>query len=263
MTVQGKEAPVPDAVLDAQSAATNKASYQIYFTSGLYDRRYPSPNRTMWNRIETHLTARTAVLDFGCGSGRYLLRLRGRVARAIGFDVSDAALATLRARAADWTELTVIGPAPGDLDVHLAEAGKVDLVLCLFGVLGHITDPTARRDALVRMRQALEPGSGRLLISVPNRARRFQAEQGANGLVQYKRQTETGALVVLNYQLFDPEMLASELAEAGFDLCRIGCESILPESWLLHNAALRWIDGLLTPLCPARWGYGIFAEASC
>ncbi|WP_300038590.1 bifunctional 2-polyprenyl-6-hydroxyphenol methylase/3-demethylubiquinol 3-O-methyltransferase UbiG [uncultured Roseobacter sp.] len=248
--------------------ATTRASYQLYFTSGFYDRRYPAPNRTMWGRIAGFLGPGASVLDFGCGSGRYLLRLQGRVGRAAGFDVSPAALETVRARAAElgWEDLAVLGPEAADLDRYIREQGPVDLVLCLFGVLGHITDTDARADALERMRRALRPGSGRMLISVPNRARRFRREQATSardGLVRYKRRTEDGQEVVLNYQLFDPLMLTRELVAAGFSLENICCESVLPESWLLHHAAARWIDGLLTPLCPARWGYGICAEVSC
>lgn len=256
----------PDRLRPVESDASTLAAYQMYFTSGLYDRRYPSPNQTMWRRIEAFLTPDSAVLDFGCGSGRYLLRLRGRVARAVGFDISPAALAALRTRCTDWPEVSVLGPQAEALDADIAVHGTVDLVLCLFGVLGHITDPGARAAALDRMREALTPGAGRLLISVPNRARRFRAEQAKSekeGLVCYERKTDSGTVIMLNYQLFDPETLVSELAAAGFSLDRIGCESILPESWLLHHPVLRWIDGLITPLCPADWGYGIYAEATC
>ncbi|SFG03140.1 class I SAM-dependent methyltransferase [Roseobacter denitrificans] len=267
--MQGHKPP-PSATPPITTAdATTQASYHLYFSSGLYDLRYPSPNRIMWQRIEQFLHAGAAVLDFGCGSGRYLMRLQGRVARAAGFDVSPTALETIRERAArsEWHDLHVLGPDEADIADHTKAYGQVDLVLCLFGVLGHITDETARAQALLRMREALKPDSGRVLISVPNRARRFRAEQARNrdtsGLVRYSRRTEDGQNVVLNYQLFDPEKLVQELAAAGFNLRRIGCESVLPESWLLRNGLARRLDALLTPLCPPRWGYGIYAEASC
>lgn len=268
MSVQETDRPGTQSKPVPPNDATNQAAYQVYFTSGFYDRRYPSPNRSMWKRITTLMHPGAAVLDFGCGSGRYLLGLYGLAGRAIGFDVSDAALATVRqkARAQGWHDVQVIGPDAAALDRAIEADGPVDLVLCLFGVLGHITDVTARADALMRIRRALKPASGRLLISVPNRARRFRAEQASavsQGLVRYTRRTEDGRDVVLNYQLFDPDMLVAELADAGFRVHAIGCESVLPESWLLHNGAARWLDGILTPMCPARWGYGICAEVSC
>lgn len=257
---------MPEPQNTAQVTASEDA-YAVYFDSGFYDRRYPAPNRTMWRRIEAMLSPKGAVLDFGCGTGRYLMCLRGKARRVIGYDISSAALASIRQKAVQsgWDDLVVLGPEPEAVDAHVAEHGQVDLVICLFGVLGHITDGGVRADALLRMRRALVPGRGRLLVSVPNRTRRFRAEQRAaqGSLVSYQRSTEDGRPVALSYQLFDPGMLVAELAAAGFSLRRIGCESVLPESWLLHHAALRVIDGWLTPLCPVRWGYGIFAEASC
>lgn len=245
-------------------------SYQVYFRSGLYDRRYPTPNRTMLRRILARVSPQTAVLDFGCGTGRYLLRLQGRVARAAGYDVSPEAIGLVRARAdaQGWTDLAVLGPQASDLSAYIARAGRVDLVLCLFGVLGHIADPEARAGALAQMRETLVPGAGRLMVSVPNKARRFRAEQrhgglaGQRDLVQYTRHAN-GADVVLNYQLYDVERLRSELGAAGFTVLRMGCESVLSETLLTRWTLARWIDQCLVPICPTRWGYGIYAEASC
>jgi SAM-dependent methyltransferase len=262
LTVQQREIPPPEVAQPAPEDA-----YRLYFASGFYDRRYPMPNLAMWRRIESLLTPAMAVLDFGCGSGRYLMHLRGRAHRVIGYDVSPTALQTIHRKAAEtgWHDLMVLGPGPEDLDAHIDAAGPVDLVLCLFGVVGHITDAPTRAEALQRMRRALKPGSGRLLISVPNRRRRFRAEQriASGALVRYQRRTEDGGIVELGYQLFDPESLTRELADAGFRVRRIGCESILPESWLLHHALLRQLDGLLARVFPARWAYGIYAEATC
>lgn len=244
------------------------ASYHAYFSSGHYDRRYPSPNKTTWRRICELVTPATHLVDFGCGSGRYLLRLQGRVARAAGFDISPAAIELLKERALrnGWDDLNILGPAPDALERYTDSCGQADVVLCLFGVLGHIEDANARHQALCQMHRALKPEAGRLLISVPNMARRFYAEQrragpDAQGAIKYERRMD-GAHVVLPYQLFDPGRLCCELAAAGFELRRLSAESVLPESWLLTNGLARWIDSLLTPLCPARWGYGIIAEAA-
>jgi len=244
------------------------SSYQLYFDSGCYDLRYPGPNRATWARILAHLPAGGHVIDYGCGSGRYLLRLQGRAGRAAVYDISSAALDLLRARAgaAGWHDLAILGPDPGDLDRHMAEHGPADLVLCLFGVLGHIETAAARQEALGRMRRALKPGTGRLLLSVPNRRRRFPREQtlagaAAGGLVRYTRSLGAHS-VTLPYQLYDPARLGAELSAAGFTLRGMHPESVLPESWLLNHAALRRLDGLLTPLCPAGLGYGILAVAS-
>ncbi|MGC9419214.1 MAG: class I SAM-dependent methyltransferase, partial [Rhodovulum sp.] len=244
------------------------ASYQQYFDSGCYDLRYPGPNQATWARVLADLPAGGHVIDYGCGSGRYLLRLHGRAGRAAGYDISPGALDLLRARAgaAGWHDLAILGPDPGDLDRHLAEFGPADLVLCLFGVLGHIETAAARQQALARMRGALKPGTGRLLLSVPNRRRRFGREQSragtaAGGLVRYTRRLGAHS-VTLPYQLYDPARLKQELAAAGFGHVTLHPESVLPESWLLNHAGLCRLDGMLTPLCPAGLGYGILAVAA-
>ena len=220
----------------------------------------------MWRRIKKHLKPAASVLDYGCGSGRYLFALRENVTHAIGFDVSPAALALVRERAAAIAceTVTAVGPATADLDSHLMSYGQVDLVLCLFGVLAHITDPTERAAALRRMHGALKPDTGHLLISVPNIARRFRNEQKkgvVDGLVSYSRHVDD-VPIHLNYQLFDPSRFLSELRTAGFKVHSLKAEGVLPESWLLHSFTARCLDRLLTPMCPTAWGYGLVAEAS-
>jgi SAM-dependent methyltransferase len=244
-----------------------RAAYQAYFLSGHYDRRYPRPNLTTWRRILARVTPDTHLLDFGCGSGRYLLPLRKHVARAVGFDICPAALALLRTRSevAGPPEVKIIGPEATDVPDYVAHDGPFDLVICLFGVLGHIADAGERHAALEQMRTSLVPGTGRLLISVPNKARRFFAEQRAAGpaaddLIYYERHLGDTHLD-LPYQLYDPARLQRELVAAGYSVSSLKAESVLPESWLLNNWIARWLDRCLTPLCPARWGYGLIAEA--
>lgn len=239
-------------------------SYALYYQSGSYDRRYPAPNPRVLAHARRLAGPRTHLIDFGCGSGRYLLALKDGVRLAAGFDPSAAGLDLLRARAAaqGGAPVQVLGPDPGDLARHVARHGPADLMLCLFGVLGHILPRAARLQTLARMRAALAPG-GRLLLSVPNRRRRFAREQrhaGAEGAIHYRRQI-AGAELCLPYQLFDPESLTAELAAAGFAVARLRAESVLPEAWLLAGRAPRLLDAALTPPCPARWGYGLLAEA--
>ncbi|WP_298922118.1 class I SAM-dependent methyltransferase [uncultured Roseobacter sp.] len=242
-------------------------SYLLYFRSGHYDRRYPNPNISTWRRMLELLPEQGHVVDFGCGNGRYLLRLKDHVGQAAGFDINPVALEMLSARAKElaWPELSVLGPDPADLGTYTETHGQADLVLCLFGVLAHIEARSDRIIALRQMRRLLKPNEGRLLISVPNKARRFLAEQrvaGANaaGLIRYTRDMN-GTKVTLPYQLFDPARLTAELAEAGFQIAKIRAESVLPESLLTTYAPLRWLDSLLTRMCPASLGYGLIAVA--
>ena len=89
----------PDLSEEGSSPAANAVPYESYFASGHYDRRYPRPNPNVLRLILRGLPPAAHVIDYGCGSGRYLFALRGRVAVAAGYDICTAALARLREKA--------------------------------------------------------------------------------------------------------------------------------------------------------------------
>lgn len=245
-----------------------EGSYRLYFRSGHYDKRYPGPNVTTWDKVLDLLPQGGHVIDYGCGNGRYLLRLRERAGHAAGYDINPAALEILTQRAVEmgWKDLKILGPDPEALAAHVRACGQADLILCLFGVLAHIEAREERLMVLRQMRRMLRRGTGHLLISVPNRRRRFRREQRkagpkAKGLIRYTRVID-GTEVSLPYQLYDPAQLQAELAEAGFWIKSIEAESVLPENWLTSNATLRRIDTVLTRMCPAALGYGLIAVAT-
>jgi tRNA (uracil-5-)-methyltransferase TRM9 len=243
----------------------NAEPYERYFASGHYDRRYPRPNPTVLRLIRRELPPGGHVVDFGCGSGRYLLALGREAGVAAGYDICRAALARFRAapQARGKGRLHVLGPDPADLDRHVAAQGGADLVLCLFGVLSHIEGVDARRRALRRMAALMNPG-GRLILSVPNRRRRFRAEQRAQapgpGEIRYRRRFRDLS-VALSYRLFDVESLNGELAAAGLVVIETRAESLFPEALVANSPVLRALDGWLAPLVPAALGYGILALA--
>lgn len=242
--------------------------YEVYYRSGSYDRRYPRPNPAVLARALDALGPRSHLIDFGCGTGRYLMALAPHVARAAGFDISPTALALLRQRLTEPPpmDVAVLGPEPLALDSHVARHGPADLVLCLFGVLAHIQPAAARAETLAMLAGLIAPDTGRLLISVPNRRRRFLREQraagqGARGGITYTRRTEDGP-VDLPYQLYDPQSLEAELARAGLAIRGLWAESILPESWLTRHPLWCRLDDVLRKLVPARWGYGLLVLAA-
>ncbi|MCY4333156.1 MAG: methyltransferase domain-containing protein, partial [Litoreibacter sp.] len=234
--------------------------------SGTYEKRYPRPNLTVWRRILAHVAPSSHLIDYGCGTGRYLLPLQPHIGRGAGFDISTEALETLKSRALvqGWQALEILGPDASDFDTYVARSGPADVVLCLFGVLGHITSRAARIAALTQIKTALKQGKGRLLISVPNAARRFRAEQreGVDGLIQYDRAIDGGDPIKLEYQLYTPDLLKNELSAAGFTVVYFGSESALPESLLLKYAFIRHFDAWLTRIIPSKWAYGLYAEAA-
>lgn len=258
--------PRPEEVGPAAPADRLSAAYEYYFRSGAYDERYPVPNVNVLDRILALLPAGGHLIDYGCGSGRYLFPLRKKAGRAAGYDVSTAALDLLRSRAAeeDWPDLAILGPDPESLEAHKHRHGPADLVLCLFGVLGHIVDFDDRRAALRRMAGLLKPGTGRLILSVPNRWRRFYVEQmraASDGQVAYKR-LMNGASVDMHYQLFGPVRLRQELSDAGLCLESLSAESLFSESMIARSSAARAAENVMRPLLPAIAGYGLLAVAA-
>ena len=256
----------PDLREDGPSPATNAVPYESYFASGHYDRRYPRPNPNVLRLILRGLPPAAHVIDYGCGSGRYLFALRERVAVAAGYDICTAALARFREKASridPGARPHVLGPDAHDLDQHLALHGPADAVLCLFGVLSHIEGVEARGAALRRMAGLLRPGSGRLILSVPNRRRRFLAEQRAQPPereIRYVRRLRDMSLE-MSYKLFDIEGLRAELAAAGLSVETLAAESVVPEALVANSPILRGFDRLAAPWLPASLGYGIVAVA--
>jgi SAM-dependent methyltransferase len=239
-------------------------AYEAYFASGAYDRRYPRPNRNVLRRIRQHLPAGGHVIDYGCGSGRYLMALGDRAGVAAGFDICEAALERFRWNAgrAGWPGLHALGPEPADVAGHVARHGPADVVLCLFGVLAHIEGRAERLRTLRRLAALMRPGSGRLILSVPNRRRRFRTLQRAQGgeEIRYVRSFAEGS-VELSYRLYDARSLEAELAAAGLRLERLTAESLLPEAVIANSRLMRALDRTLTPLTPAALGYGLLAVA--
>lgn len=255
-------APAP---LDADPPQPVPEAYERYFASGHYDRRYPRPNPTVVRMIRRVLPPGGHLVDFGCGSGRYLLALRRHAGVAAGYDICDAALAAFRRAAAHGAPPAILGPDPADLDRHVAGHGGADVVLCLFGVLSHIEGAEARHRTLRRLAGLMAPGTGRLVLSVPNRRRRFRREQRAQGAqasgeIRYRRDLR-GLSVALPYKLFDVDGLAAELARAGLVVVEARAESLLPEALVANSGVLRTLDRWLAPLVPASLGYGILALA--
>jgi len=160
---------------------------------------------------------RDRLLDFGCGSGRYLARMRQR-----GFDVHghDASEATVRALRDRLGIPATSGPfPPPELEGH-----GFDLVTA-WQVLEHLPDPVATLDAL---RGVLAPG-GKLVATVPN------ADAGA---ARWFGPAWYGLDLPRHLSHFDATTLRDTLARAGFAVEGLGT---LRKSGWLHKSARRLI----------------------
>lgn len=83
------------------------------------------------------------VLDVGCGPGRLVAALGAQGRRALGIDVSEAAVAHTVRRGGQAVPASVFGPLPG--------TGRWDTALLMDGNIGIGGDPAALLDRLARV----------------------------------------------------------------------------------------------------------------
>lgn len=256
-----------------------RSSYDRYYATGLYMRRYPRPNPHVLRLILDELgPAGGRVLDFGCGCGRYAVPLAHRPGVSVfAYDISPVAIRELDRRCRDEAQqggpplpLERLCGTPEELALRLDGGPGFDLVMLLFGVLGHIAG-RARRIRLLRSLSArLRPG-GCLIAGVPNRVRRFRREQRAAqrlaahsalepGDVHYERRSGEVA-IDLYYHLFSPAEFLGDLAQAGFAISRLLPESVLSERAVVSSPLCEAADAMLRRLVPLSLAYGFVAVA--
>ena len=258
----------------APTAATPDMSnsYDAYISSGLYDARYPRPNRRTLRKLLRLMPAEGRFIDFGAGTGRYTLPLMERTrATGVAYDVCPTACRILTERLGGF-----IGD--GRLDVRNGDLNEVadlfrqgfDLALLAFGVVAHVAGRNERVSLLGSLREMLKPG-GALVLSLPNARRRFHAEQRASaplvrdgvlepGDVLYERRSGGGTIEMF-YHLFSTAEARSELSSAGFRVASIEPESLLPETAVVTSSVLGRLDDLACHAAPAASGYGFLIVA--
>jgi SAM-dependent methyltransferase len=251
-----------------------RSAYDRYYSTGLYDQRYPRANARTLATILARAGHAKRILDFGSGDGRYTIPLLQRTAATVfAYDICDVALTTLgdrigQGRDADRLRL-VLGPTD-----DYSQGEPIDLALAMFGVLGHIPCRAERVATLARMRESLKGRDpGLLILSVPNAKRRFYAEQRQfhngdawhhvalePGDIVYHRQADA-EMIELFYHLYTPDSLRGELHDAGFEVLSMSSESVLPEAAVTGSGFQAALDGLLCPFVPPSLGYGIIVTA--
>ena len=247
-------------------------SYGRYISSGLYDQRYPRPNRRTLRKMKRRLPAGGRFLDVGAGTGRYtlpLLQVDGT--RCVAHDICPVARETLAERLRHFVSderLVIRGDDPDDLAAELPQA--FDLGLLAFGVLAHVARREERLRLLRAIRTMLKP-DGTLILSVPNAKRRFLREQrDAEPLVRegtlepgdvlYQRNQANGE-IRLFYHLYTLDEVHRDLSEAGFQVASVGAESLLSERRVVSSRPLGWLDALACRFVPAAHGYDLLAVA--
>jgi len=91
------------------------------------------------------------VLDFGCGNGGFLIRIRDKVKSLMGVDLEKALSGHFGNQAIPFAD-------------NLDQINEKYDVITLFHVLEHLTDPSAM---LKELKTFLKPG-GQIIIEVPN-----------------------------------------------------------------------------------------------
>lgn len=243
--------------------------YDRYYDSHDYDARYPRPNAGTWRFLTSHgFLSSDLLLDLGCGSGRYAVPLlQAGPMWLVGCDISGVAIARLdqRLRALGLRDRAQL--LAGSL-ASLPPQMQFDAIVMLFGVLSHLGSRVQRIEALRDLRRRITPG-GRLALSVPCIWRRrplevlwawFRAPGAIPEDIRFERWI-AGSKRSFYYHLYSPHTLRQELAEAGWALCALEAESLLPEWLVTQWPALSRLDDALARRLPAALGYGLRALA--
>jgi 2-polyprenyl-3-methyl-5-hydroxy-6-metoxy-1,4-benzoquinol methylase len=252
-------------------------NYNRYYSTGIYKSRYPSINQQTLSVIhqtfEHFCIEKPApkkplqVLDYGCGEGRYLCHLLPSYPQAhfTAYDISSEPLQALSKSLDDYGERSRVDILYGEKALAKysedQDKQKFSIALLLFGVLSHIPSASQRLQILSYLRDSIDPTNGRLIISVPNKARRFKKIQRAlnSHEITYSRTIEQQT-IGFYYYLYDAESIQKEIQAAGLDIINVKAESVLPESWVTNYRLLGWIDRQVCRWIPAKWGYGILVS---
>ena len=262
----------PPARPDVPELPDMSGSYDRYISSGLYDRRYPRPNRRTLRKMKRSLPAGGRFLDVGAGTGRYTLPLLQVTATSgIALDICPVARTTLAERLGEFVRAERLAIRGEDADALAADHPQTfDLALLAFGVLAHVAG-RAERLRLLRAIRSMLKADGTLILSVPNARRRFRAEQRSSaplvdagklepGDILYKRGQDNGE-IQLFYHLYTLAEVRDDLAEAGFRVTNIGAESLLSERTVVSDPLTGWLDAVACRIAPASLGYDLLAVA--
>ncbi|MEV0644885.1 class I SAM-dependent methyltransferase [Phytomonospora sp. NPDC050363] len=113
---------------------------------------YPAETAHLAELVRTANPAATSLLDVACGPGRHLLGLSEVFPDTAGVDLSERMVALARDRLPERVPVSV-----GDMR-ELDLGRRFDAVICLFGSVGYMREPTALNTAVARMAAHLNPG---------------------------------------------------------------------------------------------------------
>lgn len=248
-------------------------SYDVYYSSGFYETRYPMPNPNMLRRVKSLIgSERSRVLDFGCGDGRYAVPLVKQTnAHVIAYDISPAGVGIIEKRCPDAISQNRLTLLHGDFEVLKAavESGPpLDVALLMFGVITHIRGRQQRIDILASIRKLMRP-NGKLVLTAANRGRRFKEEQVALASAVARGDLESGDIVYHRIQgdnridlymhAYEQTEFVEDLKAAGLRVLELGAESIMQESTVVSSNAAAMLDRALQWVLPVDAAYDFMA----
>ena len=165
-----------------------------------YDDIYPAPPSAAL-RCLMHLAGDGAVLDAGCGTGRYLLALAARGIRVHGIEASAAMIAQLRAKPGGGA----VGVTHGDFS-RVDAPGEYQLLVCLTNTLALLPDRDAQARAVQRLARRLAEG-GTLLFET---SRPDHGETGADIVLQTRHGPRRYAVALCPVALVDLDLWTAQ-----------------------------------------------------
>jgi 2-polyprenyl-3-methyl-5-hydroxy-6-metoxy-1,4-benzoquinol methylase len=221
-----------------------------------YFAHYPlKESRGSSHRIALEMTGSGQdVLDVGCGEGYFAEKLAARGNRVTGVDFLQSP--SRREAFVDYRQ----NDLQQGLDAPESWRGKFDRVL-LLDVLEHLLDP---EDLLRRARPLLRPGSGEVVVSLPNVANISVRLMLLFGIFDY---TDRGIMDRTHLHFYTRKtarrMLESqgyEIAEERLTLIPVELAFRMPHThWLM--VVLNRLLALFTAAMPGLFGYQIMFRA--
>ena len=156
--------------------------------------RLPPSQRLALNWLKAKLPAQATVLDYGCGSGRFLWALRKAHFHAVGLEVVDHLVHLLRLRGFE----AIVATAP-----DFPWVGEAPSAITIFDVLEHFPDPQ-RLIGVLRRRFP----KAKILASVPSPVRASLLLHGERGLSD---------LPPNHYLRWTPKALIAFFRRAGYE----------------------------------------------
>lgn len=246
----------------AMDARANRAYHER--VAARYDEVYRGPRwrawyELSWAGLKPHLPreVRAHVLDVGCGTGYFGLRLAKSGFQVTLSDLAEEMLEVARRKAAEQRLTDRLQFVRADvMDLSVLPAGHFALAVAMGDVLSFAADPPK---ALKELRNVLRPG-GVLVASVDQTyaaAEHYAEKQDLEGLeallergeIQWLAHDRTERFTV---HTFTVEELHEALRRAGFEVLDLFAKTVLP---------LKKLEAFLRGRAPSRAGSGAGEKA--